>query len=203
VTVQRTLVLASGNPGKLRELRELLRGAIYHVESQEYFGVGEVEESGATFLENALIKARHAAAITGMASLADDSGLEVDVLGGAPGIHSARFAGPRATDQQNLELLLERIQDTGVVNPAARYQCVIAFLRKPGDPEPLIARGTWEGHIVMQPAGDNGFGYDPIFFVPGHQCTAAQLQPELKNRINHRGQALQQLLDRIIDAGRL
>ena len=191
------VVLASGNPGKLREMMALLGRIGLEVLPQSRFEVPEALETGTSFTENAIIKARNATAHTGLPALADDSGIEVDVLNGAPGIYSARFAGSGATDAENLQLLIEKVLATGIERPAARYQCVIAYLRGPDDATPVIARGTWHGYIVTPPRGSNGFGYDPVFFVPEHGCTSAQLDPQVKNRISHRGQALQALLEQL------
>lgn len=187
-------VLASSNPGKLRELQHLLRGAGIQVHSQSEFPVPEIEETGLTFVENAILKARNAAQHCGMAAIADDSGLEVDALDGAPGIYSARYAGAGASDQQNLEKLLRELAGVPEDQRDARFQCVIVMLRHAADPTPLICHGTWEGRILDSPQGENGFGYDPVFFIPEHGRSAAQLTPELKNRLSHRGKALQLLL---------
>ncbi len=187
--------MASGNPGKLREFSQLFSPYHVRVLPQSAFAVPAVEETGASFVENALIKARHAAALSRRPVIADDSGIEVDVLNGEPGVYSARYAGEDATDSDNLQLLLRNIAAAEVREPAARFRCVIAYLRSAGDPEPLIAQGVWEGHIVDKPAGNNGFGYDPIFYVPTQGCTSAQLPPEVKNAISHRGQALQNLVE--------
>lgn len=191
------VVLASGNPGKLREMTALLDPMGFEVLLQSRFDVPDVEETGKSFTENAIIKARNAAVHAGLPALADDSGIEVDVLGGAPGIYSARFAGSGATDEENLQLLIEKVLATGIEQPKARYQCIIAYLRGPDDATPVIARGCWQGYIVTPPRGSNGFGYDPVFFVPEHGCTSAQLDPALKNRISHRGQAMQALLEQL------
>ena len=187
------LVLASGNAGKLREMRALLSGFGMEVVPQSEFSIPAAEETGTSFTENALIKARHAARHSGLPALADDSGIEVDVLGGRPGIRSARYAGEEASDEQNLQMLLREVARTGARQPAARYQCAIALVRDAGDPSPLLAHGTWEGVITSEPRGRNGFGYDPIFYLPERGCTAAELDPDIKNRISHRGQALDAL----------
>ena len=142
-------------------------------------------------------KARHAATLTNLPAIADDSGIEVDILNGTPGIYSARYAGVGASDEENLNLLLENVKQTGVQKAIARFQCVMVYLRHAGDPTPLIAQGTWQGYIAPEPKGENGFGYDPVFFVPDHDCTSAELAPEVKNNISHRGQALQLLLQKI------
>jgi len=188
-------VLASGNPGKLRELRELLVDTALTIHSQAEFDVPEAEETGLTFVENALIKARQAAHYTGMAAIADDSGLEVDALDGAPGIYSARYAGVGASDQENLDKLLHEMRKVPDEQRSARFQCVIVLLRHENDPTPLICQGTWEGRLQHVATGTNGFGYDPVFFVPTHGCSAAELGAVLKNQLSHRGQALQKLLD--------
>ena len=187
---ERRVVLASTNPGKLREFREMLAGLDRQILPLSDLAIPDVAEKGASFAENAILKARHASVHAGLPAIADDSGLEVDVLGGQPGIYSARFAGPGATDEQNLQLLLERIARTGAERPAARFQCAIAWVNSTADPAPLIATGTWEGYVISEPRGHNGFGYDPVFFVPTYGCTSAELPPEVKNRISHRGQAM-------------
>lgn len=196
--MSKQVVLASNNSGKLTEITHILSGANIELLPQSNFNVTEVEETGKTFVENALIKARHASALSGKAAIADDSGIEVDVLNGAPGIYSARYAGEGATDEDNLKLLIDKVLASGVRNPVARYQCVLIYLRHADDPMPLIAEGTWEGHIVTEPVGENGFGYDPIFYVPDHHCTSAQLDPKEKNKISHRGIALKKLADKIL-----
>lgn len=188
------IVLASGNRGKVREFNELLAGLDLEVVPQSEFKVPEAEETGLSFVENALLKARNAAQHTGLPAIADDSGLEVDALKGAPGIHSARYAGPGATDRQNLEKLLAALKDVPDTERTARFQCVIVFLRHAFDPTPIICQGTWEGSILREPHGTNGFGYDPVFHVPTHGCSAAELPAEVKNRLSHRGQALTKLL---------
>jgi len=190
----RTLVLASNNAGKVREFNELLAGLDLAVVPQAQFDVPEVEETGLTFVENAILKARNAARHTGCPAIADDSGLEVDVLGGAPGIRSARYAGPGAGDRANLEKLLEALRGVEPAQRTARFQCVLVRLRHAEDPTPLICQGTWEGRILEAPVGANGFGYDPVFFVPAEGCSAAELDAERKNRLSHRGQALRALV---------
>lgn len=195
--VKMEFVLASNNRGKVRELNQLLAPSGLRLIAQGELGVGEVAETGLTFVENAIIKARHAATETGLPALADDSGLEVDALRGEPGIHSARFAGPGATDADNNAKLLELLREVPEAERSARFQCVLVWLRHAKDPTPLICQGTWEGRILDAPRGDRGFGYDPLFFVPGCGCTSAELDPETKNRLSHRGQALAQLLQRL------
>ncbi len=184
------IVLASGNQKKLKELAAVLPEN-WQLTDQASLGVAEPEETGLTFVENALIKARNAAVTTGLPALADDSGLCVDALGGAPGIYSSRFSGPGATDSSNNQLLLEKM--TGVSERAAHFFCCIVFLRHAEDPEPLIAQGRWHGTILTAPRGDNGFGYDPLFWLAEHECSSAELAPERKNQISHRGMAMQHL----------
>jgi XTP/dITP diphosphohydrolase len=164
------------------------------VVAQSEFNVPEIEETGLTFVENAILKARNAAHYSGLPALADDSGIEVDALNGAPGIYSARFAGAGASDAQNLQKLLTDIQAIDRAPRSARFQCLMVLMRHELDPTPLICQGTWEGQIIDTPQGDNGFGYDPIFYVPEEKCTSAQLPPERKNALSHRGKALQCLL---------
>lgn len=190
-------VLASSNQGKLREMGEILAGVGIELLPQSRFNVPSVDETGLTYVENALLKARMAAAVSGLPAIADDSGIEVDVLNGAPGLYSARYAGASATDQQNLDLLLQNVRSAGVHQPRARYQCVIVYLRHAKDPSPLIASASWEGNIVDEPRGTNGFGYDPIFLVPDYGCTSAELPADVKNRISHRGQALEIFLHKL------
>ena len=192
------VVAATGNRGKLAELSALLEPDGWDVVAQselDGINIGGVAETGVTFVENALLKARHACAHTGLAAIADDSGLEVDALGGAPGIHSARYAGVNASDADNIRKLLKNLTAAAVAPAArtARFRCVLVFMRDPADPSPVISTGTWEGRIAESPAGDNGFGYDPIFFLDPLGKTAAQLDASLKNRLSHRGQALSRL----------
>ncbi|PXF33093.1 nucleoside-triphosphate diphosphatase [Pokkaliibacter plantistimulans] len=190
------IVLASGNKGKLHEFNELLGGLDFEVIPQSAFSVPDADETGLSFVENAILKARHAARLTGLPALADDSGLEVDALKGAPGIYSARFAGVGASDDDNCELLLERLRHTPEDERSARFQCVLVFMRHETDPTPLICQGSWEGRVLFEARGEGGFGYDPLFWVPDQQCSAAELSAELKNRLSHRGKALQQLMQR-------
>ena len=188
------IVLASSNPGKVREINQMLAGLHLTVVPQSDFEVTEIEETGLTFVENALLKARNAARHTGLPALADDSGLEVDALNGAPGIYSARYAGIGADDRQNLDKLLAELHDVPQNLRSARFQCLMVYLRHATDPTPLICQGTWNGRILFAAQGSNGFGYDPVFYVPTHDCSAAQLPPEVKNTLSHRGQALRNLL---------
>ena len=188
------IVLASNNPGKVREFNALFSEHEIEVVPQAEFGVEEAEETGLTFVENSILKARNAAQHTGLAAIADDSGIEVDALNGAPGIYSARYAGTGASDQQNLEKLLHELVDIPEEKRSARFQCLIVYMRHAEDPTPLICQGTWEGRILTRPQGENGFGYDPVFYVPDHNCSSAELPAEVKNRISHRGQALRLLM---------
>lgn len=188
------LVLASNNAGKIRELGELLAPLNLTVESQASLGVPEAEEPAVTFVENALIKARHAAGHTGLPALADDSGLAVDALNGAPGVRSARYAGPNATDQDNINRLLEAMADMPDDQRGAQFHCVLVYLRHAQDPTPIICHGVWHGSILRQPAGEGGFGYDPVFWVPDAGCSAAELERSVKGRMSHRGKALEGLL---------
>lgn len=188
------IVLASNNPGKLREIQAVLGEERYQLIQQSEFNVSEVAEIGTTFVENAIIKARHAAQHTGMPALADDSGIEVDALQGAPGIYSARYAGNNADDVANNTKLLNELADVPDAERTARFQCVLVYMRHAKDPMPIICEGTWEGSILHETKGPNGFGYDPLFYVPTHQCSSAELDPAEKNRISHRAQALQKLI---------
>lgn len=189
------VVLATGNAGKVRELASLLRDFGLDIVAQTDLGVESAEETGLTFIENAILKARHAAAITGLPAIADDSGLAVDALGGAPGIYSARYAGVDASDRQNLEKLLVALNDVPDEQRQAQFHCVLVYLRHADDPTPLVFHGVWPGEITRAPAGEGGFGYDPIFYVPSEGKTASELTREEKSAISHRGQALKQLLE--------
>lgn len=187
------IVLATGNQGKVREMADLLSEFGFDVVAQSDYTVSEVAETGTTFIENAIIKARHAAKETGLAAIADDSGLEVDYLQGAPGIYSARYAGEGASDQQNLEKLLAAMENVPEAQRTARFHCVLVLMRHHQDPTPIVCHGVWEGRILTEPQGEHGFGYDPIFFVPEDQCASAQLEPARKKQLSHRGKALKQL----------
>ena len=189
----RILVAATGNAGKLTEIRRLLDGLAWEVAAQSDFGVEPPPEDGFTFVENAIVKARHAAEHTGQAALADDSGLIVDALGGAPGVRSARFAGDAASDSTNNGKLLRALAEVPEAARTARFHCAVVFLRAPDDPVPLIAQGTWEGRVLAAPRGSGGFGYDPLFLDPAAGCTAAELPPERKDALSHRGRALRAL----------
>ncbi|MCB1858435.1 MAG: RdgB/HAM1 family non-canonical purine NTP pyrophosphatase [Gammaproteobacteria bacterium] len=188
------IVLASNNPGKVREIEQLLSTQRITVLPQSKFGVSSIEENGLTFVENAILKARHAAQCSGLPAIADDSGIEVDALGGAPGIYSARFAGPQCNDQDNNQKLLDALATIADTDRTARFQCLMVYMRNAADPTPIICQGTWEGQILTTPRGTNGFGYDPLFWVPEFCCSSAELDPETKNRLSHRGRALRQLL---------
>lgn len=189
------IVLASGNKGKLKEFNEILSRLEVEVIPQSEFSVPDADETGLTFVENAIIKARHACELTGLPALADDSGLEVDALNGEPGIYSARYAG--GGDANNNQKLMETLGDTPIADRSARYRCVLVFMRHAKDPMPLICQGTLEGKIGFEPQGEQGFGYDPLFIVDGYDKTAAQMQPEEKHRISHRGQAVKAFMEKI------
>ena len=192
------IVLASGNAGKLRELSRILSPLEVVLKPQSDFEVPEVEENGLSFVENAIIKARATARATGHATIADDSGLEVDHLLGAPGIHSARYSGQG--DVANNSKLLAQLGDLPEQQRTARFQCVLVYMRHAEDPTPLVCQGAWEGRILFQPQGENGFGYDPLFYLPQHHCSSAQLDPETKNRISHRAKASALLLEALSPA---
>jgi XTP/dITP diphosphohydrolase len=186
------IVLASSNPGKIREIQAILGG--HPILPQSQFNVVEAEETGSTFVENAIIKARNAAHFAQLPAIADDSGLVVDALDGAPGVISARYAGTGASDQDNLNKLLSELEGIPDNQRTARFICVMVFMRHATDPCPVIAQGVWEGLIMTLAQGENGFGYDPVFWVPEFTCASAQLSPELKNSVSHRGQALRTLI---------
>ncbi len=188
-------VLATGNQGKVKEMSELLNSFSIEVLPQSQFNVPDVPETGTTFVENAIIKARHAAKLTGLPAIADDSGLEVDFLNGQPGIYSARYAGETATDQDNIDKLLNKLEGINPEQRKARFQCVLVYLRHALDPTPIICQGTWEGSITESVEGKNGFGYDPVFWVESEQSTSAQLDKQRKSELSHRGKALTQLVD--------
>lgn len=191
------VVLATGNRGKLIELQALLAPMGMEVVPQSQFTTVAVEETGLSFVENALLKARHAAHASGLPAIADDSGIEVDALHGAPGIYSARYAGSGATDQQNLDKLLYELRNVPPERRTARYRCALAFMRWDLDPSPLICQAHWEGILIDSPRGAGGFGYDPIFLLPQSNLTAAELAAEEKNRLSHRGQALRALVENL------
>jgi len=192
-TPKQVVVLASGNAGKLREFREVLAPLAVQLKSQAEFAVPEVEETGLCFVENAIIKARAAAQHCKLPAIADDSGLEVDYLAGAPGIHSARYSGKG--DRANNAKLLQALAGVPEQQRSARFQCVLVYMRHALDPTPLVCQASWEGLILLQPRGEYGFGYDPLFYIPEHQCSSAELAPEVKNRISHRAKASAQLFE--------
>lgn len=194
------VVLATGNPGKVRELADLLSAFGLDIVAQTELGVESAEETGLTFIENAILKARHAAQITGLPAIADDSGLAVDALGGAPGIYSARYAGEEASDQQNLEKLLAAMENVPDDQRQAQFHCVLVYLRHAEDPTPLVFHGSWEGEITRASVGFGGFGYDPIFAVPALGKTAAELSKAEKGAVSHRGKALTLLLEAMRNA---
>ena len=193
---EQRVVLASSNQGKLKELQVILGQKNVTLIPQSEYGVSDADETGLSFVENAIIKARHACEATSLPSIADDSGIEVDALNGRPGIYSARYSGKNGPDADaaNNVKLLEELSDVPEAQRTARFQCVIVYLRHAQDPMPLICQGTWEGRILFEEHGENGFGYDPLFYVPTHECSSAELPAEVKNAISHRGQALQRLL---------
>jgi XTP/dITP diphosphohydrolase len=197
------IVLATNNTGKLRELQSLLQPLHVEVVPKSQFTRDDVDETGTTFVANALIKARHAAAVSGLPAIADDSGIEVDALGGAPGIHSARYAGAEAGDAENLRKLLREMHDVPDAQRIARYRCALVYVRDGNDADPIVCEATWEGSITREPHGSGGFGYDPIFHVAMFGRTAAEISAADKNRVSHRGQALQQLLAALRSSGQL
>ena len=194
----RQIVLATSNHGKLAEFQHLL--SIHNIKmlTQKQFGVTEVEETGLTFIENAILKARCVAEASGLPVIADDSGLEVDALNGAPGIYSSRYSGKNASDADNIEKLLKALDGLPISERTARFQCLLVYLRHANDPAPLICQGTWEGCIIEEPRGDHGFGYDPVFFVPNKHSTAAELTSEQKNKLSHRATAMHQLAEKLM-----
>ena len=197
------LVLASGNPHKFKEIREILSGLPVELRAQSDFNVATPPETGASFLENALLKARHAAQLTGLPVIAEDSGLEVDAIGGEPGIYSSRYAGEDADDDANIRKLLERMRDLPDDERVARFRCVAVYLHDYGDDDPIHVSAHWQGRIAHSPQGVSGFGYDPVFYLPEYGCTVAQLPAEEKNRASHRAQAFAQLRNRLQSDARL
>ncbi|HEY0921613.1 RdgB/HAM1 family non-canonical purine NTP pyrophosphatase [Rheinheimera pacifica] len=191
------IVLATGNKGKVAELSQMLAPYHYQIVPQTELGVTDADETGLTFIENAILKARHAALVTGLPAIADDSGLAVDALGGAPGIYSARYAGEAATDAANITKLLTALQDIPAAQRTAQFHCVLVYLRHAEDPTPLICHGVWHGEITQAPAGNAGFGYDPVFYIAAEGCTSAELPPGRKQQLSHRGKALAQLLSQL------
>jgi len=195
-----TIVLATGNQGKVNELATLLADFQIEIKPQSAFHVPDVPETGTTFVENAIIKARHAAKITGLPAIADDSGLEVDALQGAPGVTSARYAGENASDKDNNEKLIKALDGVAPDKRTARFHCVLVYMRHEHDPTPIICHGSWEGSILSAPKGEQGFGYDPLFWQEQLQMTSAQLPREQKNQLSHRGKALKQLVNKLNQA---
>lgn len=196
-TKPQEVVIASNNPGKLSEIKQLLLSSAFKVIPQSDFNIPEIEETGTSFIENALLKAKNASHHARLPAIADDSGIVVDALHGEPGIYSARYAGKAASDEENLQKLIDNIKPIPEHQRDAHFVCVMVYLRYPNDPMPLIAQGVWDGIAITEPKGVNGFGYDPIFYLPTHHCTSAELQADTKNRLSHRGQALRSLLDNI------
>lgn len=194
-----TIVLATGNQGKVNELARLLAAQNIEIKPQSEFNVSDAAETGTTFVENAIIKARHAAKSTGLAAIADDSGLEVDALNGAPGVYSARYAGENASDDDNTNKLLNALVDVADDQRFARFHCVLVYMRHENDPTPLICHGVWEGSITREKIGQQGFGYDPVFWQADHKMTSAQLPRDLKNQLSHRGQALEKLIPQLLE----
>ncbi len=197
INVMKKIVLASNNQGKVREINQILAERDINVLPQSEFNVDEAEETGLTFVENAIFKARNAAEQSGLPAIADDSGIEVDALNGEPGIYSARYAGIDASDKNNLQKLLTALEAVPKEKRTARFQCLMVYMRHANDPTPIICQGTWKGIIAHAPQGENGFGYDPVFYVPEHNCTSAQLSADVKNQLSHRGQALRLLVKKL------
>lgn len=191
------IVLASGNAGKLREFQQLLANCGFEIAPQSDFFSESVEETGLTFIENAILKARYACQRSGLPAIADDSGIEVDALHGRPGIYSARYAGAGATDADNNAKLLQELEGVPLEQRTARYHAVLVFMRHAQDPTPIVCQGVWEGAILFEPRGEGGFGYDPLFYVPSHHCAAAELEKAEKNQISHRGKAMRELLEKL------
>tara|TARA_B110000196_G_scaffold183701_1_gene157375 strand:- start:215 stop:811 length:597 start_codon:yes stop_codon:yes gene_type:complete len=191
------VVLATSNQGKLREFERLFSNSGLEVQPQSKFNIPDAIEDGLSFVENALIKARHASRLSGLPAIADDSGLEVDHLKGAPGIYSSRFAGDNSTDEENISKLLLALDGIHPSDRSARFQCIIVLIEHANDPTPVIAQGCWEGSVAIQPKGSHGFGYDPIFYLPKFECTSAELEHEVKNRISHRSKAMKELINKL------
>jgi len=192
-------VLASNNKGKLREFNDMFSSMSITVLPQADFDIEEIEETGLSFVENAILKARNAALHSGLPAIADDSGIEVDALKGAPGIYSARYAGADASDAENLNKLLQALEGVPTEKRTARFQCLLVYIRHENDPTPVICQGTWEGKILEAPQGENGFGYDPAFFVPDYNCSSAELTREVKNSLSHRAKALKLLAGQLVN----
>jgi XTP/dITP diphosphohydrolase len=194
---QHQIVLASSNPGKLREINEMLADSNIEVIPQSEFNVSDVEETAHSFVENALLKARHASVQSGLPAIADDSGIAIDALQGRPGIYSARYAGEGASDEENLWKLIKEVETLPENDRAARFVCLMVYLRHTDDPMPVITQGEWQGIAITEPKGENGFGYDPMFYLPEYQCTSAELTSDTKNKLSHRGQALRALVEKL------
>ena len=191
------VVLATSNQGKIREFERLFSNSGLEVQPQSKFNIPDAIEDGLSFVENALIKARHASRLSGLPAIADDSGLEVDHLKGAPGIYSSRFAGDNSTDEENISKLLLALDGIHPSDRSARFQCIIVLIEHANDPTPVIAQGCWEGSVAIQPKGSHGFGYDPIFYLPKFECTSAELEHEVKNKISHRSKAMKELINKL------
>lgn len=191
------IVLASSNEGKLREINQMLAETDIKVIPQTEFNIVDIEETGLSFIENALLKARHASMQTGLSAIADDSGIVVDALQGRPGIYSARYAGEGASDEENLWKLIKEVENLPENDRAARFICLMVYIQHKDDPTPVIAEGVWRGIVITEPKGENGFGYDPMFYLPEYRCTSAELPPDKKNSISHRGQALRELINKL------
>ncbi len=194
------VILATNNQGKVKELGKLLSDFGLTLVAQSDLTIDSIEETGLTFIENALLKARHAAKCSGLPAIADDSGLAVDILAGAPGIYSSRYAGKQANDEQNVLKLLDALKDVPAGKRQAQFYCALVYIRHAEDPTPIVCYGRWPGEITFSPSGKGGFGYDPIFYIPELDCTAAELDREEKNRISHRGRAVKELLDKLSNA---
>ncbi len=191
------VILASSNAGKIKELQDMLADLGVVIVPQQSLSIPDIEETGLCFVENAILKARNASLLSGKPAIADDSGLEVDLLDGQPGIYSARFAGEDATDSSNNQKLLDLLGDSPLEKRSARYQCIIVYMRHANDPTPIICQGSWEGHIAFEPRGSEGFGYDPLFYLADHDCHAAEMNKVEKNRLSHRGKATAQLVQQL------
>lgn len=193
------IVLASSNAGKLREINAMLAGSHLQVVSQQEFNIPDVKETGRSFVENAILKARNAAGLSGLPAIADDSGIALPALDGEPGIYSARYAGEDADDRANLEKLVRVVKNLPEHARRARFVCLMVYLRHADDPVPIIAEGIWEGIAITEPRGKHGFGYDPMFYLPERECTSAELAPTVKNQISHRGRALKKLINQLME----
>lgn len=191
------IVIASSNAGKIREFNAMFAEKSIEIIPQTVFNISDIEETGLTFVENAILKARHCCAHTGLPAIADDSGLIIDALDGRPGIYSARYAGKTSSNEEKIAKVLAEMAEVVAPQRTARFMSVLVFMRNADDPAPVICEGIWEGSILTEPHGTNGFGYDPIFWVPEYRCAAAELNPDVKNQISHRAQALKKLFERL------